>query len=359
LKSGIVAGITSFDIMLKVVSSCLIKSKTFPEAPGLFRSFSVSKCLSAKVAPKPQGGKKKAKQGFKPKGEQKAGKAKKSGMTHLKFGDAVRALKFEKLAKNVDDLELKSLTHEQLQSSNEAIVKFETSVEKNLLTLGSFKKYQHYELFSRPVSMVTENTLQVDEMLISKLHSPSSANRLCLLGEKGSGKSTLMSQVKALAYSKYNGDVVLLHLDYPERIVEGSSDYVYNRKIEKYQQPMFTKRWIMKIRSANENVLKKMPLTRDISVVSKKKTYDLKKGENNLYDYLLLNHDFGKVGANNAFGFFIEELKYHSKSIPVLVSVDNFNALTSKTDTKYRHPNFEPIHFTDFEMGDFFMRVAA
>lgn len=346
--------------MLRLSIDALSRTATKQIAWNGVRPFSGSPYAFAKAAPKQKDGKKKAKQGFKNKGATaNAPKVKKGGMTHLKFKDAVRSLKFEKLATDFSQLNIQDITHGSLKSITCTVVKYDDYTETVLQNLDSFKKYQHHELFSKPVSMVSDNTLKLEEQFISKLESPTKDNRLCLLGEKGVGKSVLLSQAKALAISKYNKDVILMHLDHPQKIVEGSSDYIYNKRIEKYQQPMFTKRWIKKLRAANEEIFKKLPLTRDISFVAKKKEYNLKKDENTLYDFVLYNHDFGKVAPTSAFSFLVEEIMHHSKEVPVLISVDDFNVLTTETLTKYRHPNFDPIHFTEFEMGSFILKLAS
>lgn len=317
------------------------------------RSFSFSASVNA-AAP---AGKKKVKLGFKSKETKE--KVKKGGMTHLKFRDAVRQLKFENFAKDLSSLELATLDTANVKSLHSSITKFDAQVQKQLTDLGSFKKLQHHELLREPVSLVSDNTIEVNNIFLEMLDQSSAQNRLCLIGEKGVGKSTLITQIQALALSKFNKDVVLMHLDHPEKIVEGSSDYILNRKMKKYQQPMFTKRWIKKLRAANEEVFKKMPLTRDISFTAKKVEYNLKKGENTVYDFILHNHDFGLVGPSDAFQFLIQELKAHSETFPVLVSIDNFNALIAEAYTKYFHPNMVPIHFTQFEVGHLIKQLVS
>lgn len=321
------------------------------------RQLSRSSITFAASAPKQKDGKKKIKLGIKKKAAAPS-KPKRSGMTHLKFKDAVRALNFEKNAVDVNSQGIKTLSFDALKSQNSKVVKYDQYALQTLRALDSFKKYQHHELFSEPVSMVNNNTVEIGNFL-ENLDSSSKNNRLCFIGSKGIGKSTLLTQAKALALSKFNKDIVLLHLDHPERLVEGSSDYIFNKKLGKYQQPMFTKRWIMKLREANKYVFEKMPLTRDVSFTSKKTEYNLKKNENSLYDFVLLNHDFGKVGPSTAFSFFIEELLAHSKNIPVLITVDNFNVITSEPLTAYHHPDFTPIHVSEFEICDFILNLAS
>lgn len=336
-----------------VVRSGLTRRLQVGSVAASLRNFSISSAANA-AAP---AGKKKVKLGFKSKDVKE--KVKKGGMTHLNFKDAVSRLKFENLAQDLSSLSLSPLRYDNLKSIQSTVTRYDSSVEKQLKDLGSFKSLQHHEIFRNPVSLVTENTVDVNDVFVNKLDKSSLNNRICLIGEKGVGKSTVVAQAQALAVSKFNKDVVLLHIDHPERIVEGSSDYVLNRKMKKYQQPMFTKRWIKKLRAANEEVLKKMPLTRDISFTAKKVEHNLEKGKNTVYDFMVLNHDFGLVGPSEAFQFLIQELKAHSEKFPVLVSIDNFNALIAEPYTKYFHPNMVPIHFTQFEIGHFIQQLVS
>lgn len=308
------------------------------------RTFSLTPALhakakdDAKVKPKPAA--------YKPKAKAQV-KVKKGGMTHLGFKDAIRSLGYEKLAMSNSELGLQSLTSE---SPAGTVVNYEPSSEKKLATLKSFKKYQYHELSSNPVSLVTSNTVNIRDNFVNKLQNSSSKdNRLCIQGETGSGKSTLVTQASALALSN---DVILLHLDHAEKLVNGTSDYIFSKKLNKYQQPMFTRRWINDIRSANEEILKKLPLSKDISFTNKKVDYNLKAGTNTLFDFLSNANESG-------FQFFVEELVHHSATVPVLLSVDNINAFTGKSLTRYFHPDFTPIHFTEFEVGQFILDAIS
>lgn len=280
-------------------------------------------------------------------------------MTHLKFGEAVRLLKYEKLASDLAFQNLAELSAPTLAANASKIVTYNPQVEQQLRELGSFKKNQNHELFSRPVSMVTENTHRIYSEFIEKLEAQSSANRICLLGEKGAGKSTLISQVQALVLSKYTQNAVLLHVDFAENIVDGSSDYFFNPTLNKFHQPMFTKRWIRKVRTANEAVFKKMPLTEDVEFVTKKVKHQLKKGTHSLFDYVSLNHEFGFYGPSNAFQFLLNQLKAHSSEFPVVMSIDNFNALIRNPHTEYFHTDMRPITLAEFEFGDFVSQLVS
>lgn len=316
----------------------------------LTRSFRLSSIQLAKApVKKPVGGKTKAKQGFKSKNQAGDGKAKKGGMTHLTFKDAVRQLGFEKGAKELD---VKELSNEL--NLGEIVTYSDANIAK-LNLMGSFKKYQHHELFQKPILLVSDNLIKLSNTFVKKFNNETSdKNRLILLGDHRVGKSSLITQVQSLIMSA-NPNAIFLHFDYPEKIIDGSSDYIFNKKLGVYHQPMLTKRWIMKIREANKEALSQIKLSKDISFTTKKVDYKYKAGENTLYEYLSNCYDFGKMESTTAFEFFINELKLNSEKFPVLLSVDNFNALTTSPFSKYRHPDFTPIHFKEFEIGKFFM----
>lgn len=319
------------------------------------RSIHTTLVRLAKVQPKkPLGGKSKVKQGFKTKQSNNEPRAKKGGMTHLGFRDAVRSLGFEK---NAPEVPLDTLSNKNLSLGE--IVKYSPSTESKLSTLGSFKKYQHHELFRNPILLISRNLVNLNETFIENIKSSSKNNRFLLLGDHRIGKSTLITQAQALIDDKTKGDAVFLHLDHAERIGEGTSDYLLNKKMGLYQQPMLTKRWIVKIREANKEVLQKMPLSQSTNFTTNKTQYKYVAGKNNLYEYLVNCHDFGKSLSTSAFEFFIKELQHHSKKFPVILSVDNFNAVTTHPLTKYKTPEFEPIHVSQFELGKFILDFVS
>lgn len=283
-------------------------------------------------------------------------KVKHGGMTHLAFKDAVTALNFNKLA---PELDLEPLSH-NLEPIISKVVKYDPATLSKLEQLETFQRFQHHELFREPVSLVSDNTIKLNNEFIENLKTKSSRDlRLCLLGDKGSGKSTLLAQNLALASSKYGDNVILLHLSSAENIGNGTSDYIYNESLGKYQQPMLTKRWIFKIKRANQAIFSKLKLSTDLTFTSKRVEHTLKKDEHTIADFLRVNIDFGKFAPTTAFQILTRELLYHSKDVPILVSVDNVNALIDHHVTTYKSRDFVPLKTSDFEMGDFFIKVLS
>lgn len=286
----------------------------------------------------------------KEKSQQGRKKAKKGGMTHYMFKDAVSVLRSENKITPLETLGVTPLEAGDME--NESIVSYNQASLPLLKGLNVFRKHQYHELFESPISVVSLNTRSLLDNVLNNLKN-TKENRHFLRGERGVGKSTLLAQAHALAYSKNKGDVVMLHFESPERIVNGTSNYLFNKDKGVFQQPMFTKRWIGKTRYANEKVFKKMPLTKDIEVSTDKSAFKLKKDTNTVYDFLLRSRDFAK--ATSAFDLLWEQLQHHSEKFPVICTIDNFNGLISKAYTEYRHTNYTPIHVTEFEMGNYLL----
>ncbi|EGW30457.1 uncharacterized protein SPAPADRAFT_63290 [Spathaspora passalidarum NRRL Y-27907] len=284
-------------------------------------------------------------------------KPKKSGMTHHKFRDAVYNLNWDKYASElppIPNLNVKNL------KANSHMARYSPSVEAALSKFGGFKKGQYHELFEHPVTLANENTQRLNQEFISKLEGNSKDNRVYITGDQAIGKSTLVTQTLGLALEKFGQDkTLILHFDTPKVITNGTSDYIFNKDLGLYQQPMLTKRWVYKFRQVNEATLKTLKLTEDVKFSVKGKPVALKAGTNTLYEYLVQCHDFGSSTPTQGFQFFINQLKAHSKTVPVVVTVDDFNTLAEFPVTEYKHPDFTSIHATQFEMADFLFKCAS
>lgn len=289
---------------------------------------------------------------FKPKKEQAAGKAKKGGMTHHEFREAVTQLGYEKSAQ---PLQVPDLTSAETLGN---FYKYPEAVKTKFDYLKVIQPYQHHEMFSEPVSMTNTNTEKLQKEVLSKLQGPSKDNRVCLVGGKGIGKSTLLMQAMALANSLEPAPI-FMHIPNANSIVDGLSDYILNQKTGKYQQPMFTKRWIWKLKNANAEVFKQLKLSRDFTFEKDRKEITLTKGENTVYDLLNDCHDFGKYGPTTAFQYFVEELQFQSQNVPVLVTIDRANGLFDFPITEYRHADFSLVHVSQLEVGDWLIKLVS
>lgn len=291
---------------------------------------------------------------FKAKKDPAATKAKKGGMTHHKFRDAVSNLGYEKFATPVE--------LEPLQTVAEPghLAKFAPAVLTKFASLQALQPYQQHEMFSEPITMSTSNTAALLEQVLSKLDQGTKSNRVCLVGPKGVGKSTLLMQTIALTNSlDANTCPIYLHIGNAQQLVDGSSDYFYNELLGKYHQPMFTKRWVWKLKQANAEVFKTLKLLRDFSFEKDRKEVKLVAGESTVFDLVDKCHDFGKYGSTGALQFLLGELEHHSASRPVIVTVDRANAVFDTPVTQYRHTDFSSVHVSEFELGSWLLALAS
>ncbi|RLV96686.1 37S ribosomal protein S23 mitochondrial [Spathaspora sp. JA1] len=282
-------------------------------------------------------------------------KPKKTGMTHLKFRDAIYSLKWEKYAPELPPIP--NLSSKKLVANSSHMARYSTSVEQALLKFGGFKKYQYHELFQNPVTLANENTFKINQEFISKLSGNSRDNRIYITGEQGIGKSTLITQTLGMALEDQNA--VILHFDSAKKILDGTSDYIFNSELKLYQQPMLTKKWVYKFKQANEPVLKTLKLTKEAKFNVRGKPVTLKAGVHSLFDYVSQCHDFGTVGPTQGFQFLINQLKAHSETVPVIVSVDEFNTMADVPISAYRNADFKYIHAFEFEIADFLFKCAS
>lgn len=324
------------------------------QLPGRVRAFLLSANLLAKAPAGSKAGKQKM--SYKPTNQKT--KLKKTGMTHLKFQRAVSSLNFESMATDFSKVSVPTFSHQNMSASQ--VMRYLELTESFFNLLGYFKPYQHHELFAKPISLVSENTLAIYDQFVSKIDQVSTAeNRICLEGERGCGKSTLLAQATALARSRLDDNLIVMHFGTPEKLSDGSSSYFLNAQSGLYHQPMFTKRWIFNFKKANAAVLKKLPLLRDIVVSTARRDVKLRAQQNSLLDFLEASYDFGKMASTTAWDFFIEELRLHSDKVPVLVTIDDFNTMVDQPITQYRHPDFTPIHISEFEVGSFLLKIAG
>lgn len=278
---------------------------------------------------------------------------KSTALTTKKFRDAVSVLNFEKTA-----APLNGIADFSSKLDVGTVTKFSKPTEEKLHHLKAFKKYQHHERFRHPTSIISGNTKKLNETFVQNLDQNSKFNRVYLDGPKGCGKSTLVNQTIAGALEKFNNDVVILHLYSAEIIGNGTSDYVRNNRLGLWQQPMATKRWLYRTFQTNAEVFKKMKLTKDVRFVSNKIEHSMKAGDS-LHDYVLKNREMKDGLPNNAFQFFIQQLIDNSSKIPVVLSVDDFNAMADCGTTPYFTPDYVPIKIQEFELADTILKFAS
>ncbi|KAH3684802.1 hypothetical protein WICPIJ_004225, partial [Wickerhamomyces pijperi] len=75
------------------------------------------------------------------------------------------------------------------------VVRYKEPILKKLHIMGAFKPHQYNEVFSKPVTLSRKiETKKIDDFVAKSLTSSSKENRLIITGDKGVGKSTLLTQ---------------------------------------------------------------------------------------------------------------------------------------------------------------------
>lgn len=294
-------------------------------------------------------------QGFAKKVSGHKGSAKRiSGDTLYKnWADTVHTAKLNQYAV---PLELPTFNPKTIGELNK-VSSFSNKQYKSLYHLGSFHKNQFNELFTKPVSLIrNESTAKLIKLLQS-----ASNKKFIITGEPGVGKSVLLSQVHAFACESSN---VLIHISYPELFLNGRNDFFYDEKLKQYVQPMYLKKFLRKILKSNdENVLRSIKLTSDYKFSNAdpkdsaiKKQIFLLKDQNSLYDLLSIKTQGRHRG--DLFKAVITELS-GQKKYPVFFTVDNFSKILTSPFTSYKDADNKNIHLLDFQLGATIMQIVG
>lgn len=227
------------------------------------------------------------------------------------------------------------------------VVSYSEQQLQKLIQAGSLKKDQFHELFKTPITLIRDETTTISKFVDSTATSPSSQNKMCLLGERGIGKSTLLTQAQALAIAQSN--IVLIPVSYALKLVDGSNDFFYDSKLQTYTQPMYLKKLLAKVEYINKEVLSQMKLSKDhvIEGVTKDKAATKFNQKHSVLD--LLQAKVAPRQRGRVFQIFIEEL-LKQETNPVLVTVDNFSAITSQPITPYRNVANKQLYVEELQI---------
>ncbi|ODV63781.1 mitochondrial 37S ribosomal protein mS29 ASCRUDRAFT_26131, partial [Ascoidea rubescens DSM 1968] len=241
--------------------------------------------------------------------------------------------------------------------SESKILKFSPELTNTLTDSELLKNIHYKELFHSPIQLFSKNDSQtVLKTVQDSLDSPSIQNRLILLGEKGLGKSTLLSQVFAYAISNNS---VILPISKPEPLIQGDSDYNYIKDRKFYSQPMYLKKFFRKILKINHysKIFQQIVLSNDYLLGDAVKFGQFVKfptGKANLLQLIefAASAKISALDRYKAFEALISELN-NQDQFPVFILVDNFNYITNNPITMYRSPDNVPLKFTEFQLGSF------
>ena len=262
-----------------------------------------------------------------------------------------------RLNRNAKEVSLPVFNSAKIDQSVNKVCDFSSSQLKSLHHLGSFKKNQYRELFSKPSSLIRKDSIGRLIQNISN-NKGSSSNRIIITGEPGVGKSTLLAQLHAYAIeSKY----LIINIPYPELFLNGRNDFFWDENLKSYVQPMYLKKLLSKIlKGNNHELLSSIHLQKDykfsFTTLSGTQEVILQKGKHTLLDLLKC-----KVNPNlrgTQFRIFIDEI-YSQAETPVLFTVDNFSRLLTSSYTAYRDTENRLIPTLKFQLGNTIMDIAS
>ncbi|SCV01216.1 LAMI_0G10066g1_1 [Lachancea mirantina] len=312
------------------------------------RSFTSCSRLGAAVSRgKPQGFAKKA-------GSNGRTAAKKvsAGSLYKSWDQTVATSQFNR---NASPVALPKFESKDVSKSLNEVVSYSSSQYKALYHLGSFKQNQRHELFPRPVSLVREATTR---RLFDAIKN-SGDRKFVLTGEPGVGKSTLLTQVHALAVEQKS---VILNISHPDLFLDGRNDFYHDGK--EYVQPMYLKRLFSKLLKSNDaDILASIPLKDDHKLLGQAtkessvgKSSILTAKRHTLLD--LLSFKAAPRSRGEQFTAVIKELM-NQANVPVFVTVDNFSRMLSEPFSAYKDTANRNVHIFSLQLGRTIMDIVS
>ncbi|KAI0060655.1 hypothetical protein BV25DRAFT_1954404 [Artomyces pyxidatus] len=190
-----------------------------------------------------------------------------------------------------------------------------------------------FRVLSKPASIVRDVTLRIVDKLQRASEQSSEKNRVVLAGSSGSGKSYLLLQ--AVEFAASTGWIVLYIPRGTINLVNSTTPYVYDLRTQTYQQPIFAYQTLQRLLTVNSSALDRLVTETEVEI---EKRAPLPSGTplKTLIDVGLKDQSV----APTVLSALIEELGKQTQ-IPVLLAIDDFQALFSKSS--YRDPHFSTI----------------
>lgn len=241
-----------------------------------------------------------------------------------------------------------------LDTTMNKVTNFSDKQTKTLRHLGSFKKGQFNELFTKPISLIREESTG---KLLNLLKTAKN-KKFILTGESGIGKTSLLAQIHAAAIES---DSIVINISYPELFLNGRNDFFYDKNLKSYVQPMYLKKLIRKFLKANEKTLmSSIKLSNDYKFIKTTlkgtENTELKKGESSLFDLFSTSINANLRGEQ--FNAIITEL-YHQTKVPVCFTVDNFSRMLTGAFSEYKDANNKNIHLLELQLGKTIMDIVS
>ncbi|KAK9458343.1 mitochondrial ribosomal death-associated protein 3-domain-containing protein [Dipodascopsis uninucleata] len=245
---------------------------------------------------------------------------------------------FKGSSSSVESLEIPVLSRSAPDEPNGQVLrKLSSPMLKAVNTANAVLDSQFQHLFPSHVVVTTPQTAEIQQLLKLPKARPVGENKsescgYIVSGAAGVGKSVFLQLAIAIAARR---GYFIMHIPDAKKLVDGTTDYVYNEEHDIYDQPMYTRRFLKTIRRVNGRKLKVVTLSKDYIISTSRTTTQKFEAETNTLQDIL------EIGISNsrtsvvALKIILEEL-CNNTSIPVLFTVDNVSQFAEQTLTEYR-----------------------
>ncbi|KAA8917152.1 hypothetical protein TRICI_000698 [Trichomonascus ciferrii] len=238
---------------------------------------------------------------------------------------------------------------EQLEPGK--VFRYPTHAEESLRIFGSYRRGQKHELFKNHTTLIRDgSSLHMADAVKNGLSSSSKDNRFCLMGGKGTGKSTLLAQTQAFALQR---GYVVLPVPRAAELVSGDNDAFYNDALNMFIQPMYVRRWMKRVAKGNERVLRELPAPDRLAGGKKGSTATATGGATkSLYDVLLEGRK--RPDACHVMEQVVGELAAQ-ETAPVLFTLDDVNVLSQNVYSENTDHENQRIYHGDLQVPKTFL----
>ncbi|PPQ75486.1 hypothetical protein CVT26_015908 [Gymnopilus dilepis] len=213
------------------------------------------------------------------------------------------------------------------------------------------KLHSEYQILTKPYTVVREITKQTVDFLQKARRQPSSGSRVVLTGRAGTGKSVLMLQ--AVEHCVQDGWVVV-YIPRGIRLVDSTTSYIYDLRSQTYLQPAYSFQILQRMLTVNREPLASLQLADDL--VLEKQTISKGTTLERVIEYTISDKARALPQAAAILDAVMRSLDAQ-KRFPVLLAVDEFQALYHKTT--YRDPHFQRIQPYHLSIPRLIMEYAS
>ncbi|KAI4767265.1 hypothetical protein E4T45_14374, partial [Aureobasidium sp. EXF-8846] len=216
----------------------------------------------------------------------------------------------------------------------------------------AFKSTQGWSLFRRPATLVRKETAELAR-LMQDVETNKTAVRRVIYGERGSGKSVLALQAKAMALLK---GWIVVHIPEAKELILGNSSYAPSNEAGIYNQPHFTAALLGQLAKANHIVLSKLRLSQEHKL-------SIPIQSNISLDRLAMMGAADPEIACEIYNALWAELTFASKEgeglarPPIVFTIDSIAHVMR--DSAYMSPEVTPIHAHDLHIVNHFFRLLS